>query len=539
MINKSVEQQLQLLKAKKAQLLEQKYLAELRKNSWAAVHYVLSYSNPGFLPMAAFHKRWHQTVDLLKRNAKAIRDRTAPVKNLKTKALFICHRNSGKSFNLAIGRPLYELGEDPNLRIKIVCNAENRAYERVDAIKKHIEVNENVRKLWPHLKPQSKTHNWSRTRIIVERSLILPDPSVEGYGILTTSVGSRGDFIILDDVCDERNTLTYPKMRDQIKRIFSDVWLNVLEPWGICIVLGTPWHQDDLYGYIQDELKDEFLIVKDVIPKTLEPIWPEKMTKEWLIKKRNELKEKAFARAYFCEPISKDEVLFDFDTLEFCKTKGQQVGAQLGKKIEGARYFAGVDLASRLTSGSSRTCIFTVALLPDGTRVPVEVVVGHFTGPQTARLIIDRYNEWKHDLIFVENNSYQQTLLQWISDLGHSLPIEGYYTGEKKYNLNFGVPSLAIEFQNGMWAFPDTSNHPSDCTCGFCTFLQELSEYPIGKNDDTIMAALLAKEAIRRTYSGTADFSEVLRVYEISEIGEVRNVSIGDVNEDLFKEILQ
>ena len=515
------------LKVAKLQLLKRKFLEKCKEVSWLGVDYILSWNNINWFKPTYFHKKWHLIIDKLKENAKLIKEGKADPKDVKTKALFIAPRGHGKSMQLVVGRFVYEIGMNPNIRAKIVCNSEKRAFERISAVKDHIENNDHVHELFPDLAPQSKNEDWSKTHLVVRRSIISPDPTLDGYGILTTAVGGRSDFAVFDDVVDERNAISYPKMKEQIKRIFFDVWMNILEPWGVAIVVATPWTNDDLYAYIEKELADQFYIVKDVIKEDLEPIWPEKFSKQFLMNKKRE-NERAFARAFLCKPIAEDEIIFNEAMLTLCFNKAKEKNIEYAKKYDECHYFMGVDLNAKIKTGKSRGCIFIMGVFPDGTKYPAEILVGKWSSPDTARLLIDRYFAWGCDVAFVENNAYQEAILQWIADMGvHDINLQGIYTGAKKMSEVFGVPSLAIEFQNGIWAFPDNSKHDSNCTCGLCEFINELKSYPLGKTDDTIMACFFAKEAYRQTYGDFLKGMEGIRVYEIeNDDGDLKVMEI-------------
>ena len=659
------------LKRLKLRYLEEKYLDVCRRNPIAGVDYILSWNNPGWLGLAWFHKEWIRAYWRALNDMYRVRNGEISADDAKTRIVIETSRGHAKT-TVVLGFLLWALGKDPDLTIKIVSNSDEQSWKKVDFMKQQIEKNENLHKLFPELQPASKVENWSKTRFIVKRSLISPDPTVEGYGIKTSSVGSHGWIGVFDDVQDDKTTLQNPAENEKIKQIFFNAWYPIIEPGGIIIYVGclprgtkvlmgdgswkditevemgdeiysyfngelvrdkvaslhiygefpvykiktkhgtiratknhpflvldfeaespiwkmvqelkkgdwvvrfchvpfggqfdasdfvlekiesveadgsevvydietltyqnfiadgfvvhnTPWIKGDLLDDLKTNHSDEFQIYRYAISKDLTPIWPERYTKRMLEALRMEMGDRAFARAYLCEPFDPEETMFSPELVEAAFRKGRELDIDYGKRIEEARYFCGVDLSSRLTRGHSRTCVFTIGVLEDGTRFVAEVIVGRFTSPDTARLIVDRYNYWKHDVIFVENNSYQEALLQWLKDLGYSeLPLKGIYTGEKKYSDRLGVPSLAIELQQGLWAFPP-NDHSSSCTCGYCEFLRELRDYPMGKTDDTIMAWMFAKEAYKRTTELGGFSGSPLRVYEFSydEDGELEDI---------------
>ncbi len=159
----------------------------------------------------------------------------------------------GKTVQCVIGMAAYLLGQNPNLRIKIVCNNHDKAKERVSAIGQMITQNEYYRHVFPWVQPighersnKYQRTRWTSTEIYVKRSGNAIDPSIQAAGVLTGGIGGRADVIIFDDVVDQRNAIDNEAMRDKVIQSFGRVWMSRLEPHGRVIYIGTPWHQADL-----------------------------------------------------------------------------------------------------------------------------------------------------------------------------------------------------------------------------------------------------------------------------------------------------
>jgi len=76
---------------------------------------------------------------------------------------------------------LWELGRDPNLRIKIVCASEAIAVDRSRFLRRSIERNPKIRKVFPHLRPSEP---WRAQAFTVARG-----PSIAEFGIGAASTG--------------------------------------------------------------------------------------------------------------------------------------------------------------------------------------------------------------------------------------------------------------------------------------------------------------------------------------------------------------
>lgn len=161
----------------------------------------------------------------------------------------------GKSVQLIVGLCAFELGRDPNLRIKIVCQTAGKAKERTIAISTFLQ-KPRYRQVFPWVKAVDKNtgltksksakSKWTQAEIYLNRGGMAIDPSVQAAGILTSGTGGRADLLLFDDVVDRRNAIDEPALRQKVIENFNEVWMSRLEPHGRVSYIGTPWHQADL-----------------------------------------------------------------------------------------------------------------------------------------------------------------------------------------------------------------------------------------------------------------------------------------------------
>ena len=184
---------------------------------------------------APFHQEWQALL---------------PVEG-RARVLIGAPRESAKSSQMAVARPLWELGRNPELRIKIVCATDDLAAKLVGEIARNITQNPRLHHVFPDLQPDPEGP-WTRTQLRVTRQGLSKDPSVEGHGVLSAGVGGRADLMIFDDVCDQRTTVLQPAMREQIKSVFYETWINLLGPDGRAVYVATVWHVADLSVELRD-----------------------------------------------------------------------------------------------------------------------------------------------------------------------------------------------------------------------------------------------------------------------------------------------
>jgi hypothetical protein len=412
-------------------------------------------------------------------------------------ALILGPRDHGKSSQLSIGRALWELGNNVNLRIKIISQSDDKATDRLFEIVEHIEGNERFHKVFPQLQPAARG-TWTKHKIIIERDKKMADASIEALGITSTATGGRADLEIFDDPIDFRNALQYPAMRKVVKQAFYSVWMNLMEPDGRMVYIGTAWHMDDLTHELLSNASYSSRVYK-AIQENGSVLWPSKWSIEALTKRMGEIGEREFQRQFQNIALTSDETLFPLEMLE----KSFDTSIELGKLypwVYELPKFVGVDLAVGTSTESAYTVIFVIAW--DSVRrkrIPLEIVRKRLTAPQTVRKLFEIQDKWHPGIVMVENNAYQQTLLQWVQEVDseRKMNVKPFTTLSKADPIS-GLPGLSLEFEQGGWIIPRAGNHSFACQCPICLWLEEMETYPIGRSKDILMASWFASEPIRR-----------------------------------------
>lgn len=161
----------------------------------------------------------------------------------------------GKTVQLVTGRSAYEIGLDPNIRIKVVCNSDTKSKERVAHVGNILQ-SQAYRAVFPHVRPvpperaKKLRPKWTEHMLLVDRVGSSVDVTVQAHGVTSTGVGGRADLIVFDDVCDRKNSIDEPATRSRIVDGFDDTWMSRLSPRGRVIYVGTPWHQADLTHHL-------------------------------------------------------------------------------------------------------------------------------------------------------------------------------------------------------------------------------------------------------------------------------------------------
>src|SRR5262245_30165788 len=188
-------------------------------------------------------------------------------------ALVELPRDHGKSTQVC-GRILWELGQRPALRVKLVCASEAVAAERSRFLRDALMNNPWLRQVFPALRPSKP---WSVVRFTIRRPASVIGESVTALGVNVASTGTRADLLVCDDIVDVRS-LRSAVERERVAQFFTNNLMNLLEPDGRFWGLFTPWHRSDLNA----ELKKNptYQLLRRPIGENLEPVWPERWPRE-------------------------------------------------------------------------------------------------------------------------------------------------------------------------------------------------------------------------------------------------------------------
>ena len=156
------------------------------------------------------------------------------------RCMILAHFGSGKSSALAVPLIAFMLGQDPQLRVKQICNDDSSAKRRVGSAKQIFE-SENFRVAFPDARPGPK---WTDHELILVRKGHSIEPSLHARGVFTTGIGGRADRIVCDDVVDQKNSMDEAQ-RKKVRSLLEETWFSRLEPDGQVLWIGTVWNLAD------------------------------------------------------------------------------------------------------------------------------------------------------------------------------------------------------------------------------------------------------------------------------------------------------
>ena len=309
----------------------QEHIQEARHDPNAFAEYCFRDRAGNALVQAPLHRQWQSAMDQHNR------------------LMLFAPRNHGKTVQFCQVRPLFELGNNQELCIKIVGSNDQQAIKRVKVLRNHMERNRDLHRVFPALKHHVKSGgrrlakipesagdwNLGSLTLTTRKGWWLNDPSIQAKSVMSSISGDRADIIFWDDAADRRNSVELPKMRQRIVEGVDD-FINTLHPdksraWAI----GTAWHQSDLnhhfmkiwptawYEVTLKHLSDGGIrfgsYIKDASgferhrKDTLWSLW----NHDRLMARLQEIGMRKFLRGFSNRPMTDEEVHIDPDWIEY------------------------------------------------------------------------------------------------------------------------------------------------------------------------------------------------------------------------------
>jgi phage terminase large subunit-like protein len=374
-------------------------------------------------------------------------------------------RDHGKSTQVA-ARLVWELGNNPGLRIQIVCATEALAAERGRFVRRAIEANPWVRMVFPHLTPGQP---WSDTRLTVARPSDVIGPSLTAVGVGSGSTGARADLLVCDDIVDVKAIASRAE-RDRVKDHFRNNLLNLLEPdgrfWGLC----TPWHRDDLNA----ELKRSgtYPLFRRAVGDDLTPVWPARWPRPALAARREEVGPVAFARGYRLVPLADDDVMIPAASVKFW-----------ADPPEPDQVILSVDPALSTHARADRSALVVLARCGHEVRC-LEAVARRVTTPDLVSLIATIDRLWSPSVIVFEGNG----AFRGIADLMTRQAAFGPKVRQVNQTKDKGsrVAAFSVPVANGSFRLKGSGGAVDP---GQQELMDEMTTFPVGEHDDLLDAA--------------------------------------------------
>lgn len=216
---------------------------ELARLSMAffAWYYLRSAGAPLAVPKC--HRRWYKEIG----TGDGYRKRP----NRQRRLLLLAPRAHGKSMVVSLVVALHRICFNRNVRILLLSERNDGATKRLKRLRTQLETNKRILEDFGGADGfRDKSQAWTDKGFYVRRTdTTMNEPTVEAAGNGGAIVGGRFDLIIADDP-ESNNTVLTAGGRAKTRDWFWGTILELLEPWGEAVVIGTRKHHDDLYDHL-------------------------------------------------------------------------------------------------------------------------------------------------------------------------------------------------------------------------------------------------------------------------------------------------
>jgi hypothetical protein len=361
-------------------------------------------------------------------------------------------------------------------------------------VRQEIETNPKLQ----HLVPDTK-EIWSATEIKLSNGAVC---RARGYGVAVR--GGHPGWLVADDVLSDENLYSELTRAKDVEYFYSAITPMVV-PKGQIVVVGTPFHAQDLYNSLEENTEYDFSRFPAIKEKTGEALWPTRYSKPMLDAKKREVGNTRFTREYMCIPIDDSSSLFPDKVLRENYREDLSLVTDMTDSLRSEyTIHTGVDLAMSANVGADYTVITTVGIDKHQNRRLFDIRKSKGRG-MTEQLheIEDVYYRFKPERIFIEDNQFQRVFADELVR-NTDLPVQGFTTtAHNKNSFERGVPSLQILFENQKFQIPRMTDRDRRVTD---ELLHELKCFTyvngklqgLGAHDDMVMSLWIANESARQ-----------------------------------------
>jgi predicted phage terminase large subunit-like protein len=379
------------------------------------------------------------------------------------------------------------IGNRPSTRFKLVGSNDDGAAATSRFLRDIIR-SPVYRAVFPHvtLKPGEDTvMAWS---VVAPGVTARRDPSVQASGIFGRT-GGRADVIWLDDICDLRNAVLQPALRQQVKEAVANIWLPMLDPsathptriWRTA----TPFHTDDITA---EWRKEPRTLLRRPCRGTDSP-WPDIFTPAILEAKRREIGPMAYARAYELVPLSSDLLVFRPEWVRYWK-----------ELPNGSRTVAAIDWGygrKRQDRDDPDWSVCIVGQVDHARNLHLtDILRVRESFPEFARFARELVERRGAQMVLAEANGPQKGVFDQFRASCRQPVVAVERTADKHLRAASAQPFV----EQGKLLFPQAAD--GQVEHAFRPVLDEMLAFPAGSHDDTVDCIVdLCEAAARGTVS--------------------------------------
>lgn len=407
--------------------------------------------------------------------------------------LTLIPRGHLKTTCITIGKNLQKIVQNPEARILLANEVSTNAQKFLLAMRSHAESNRRFRALYSHIIPIEPKSSWSQESLTFVRRGVYPTPTLTAMGMTGAMTSQHYTHLNLDDLISEEAVKSQLVMQDVITRI-SKLFSLMDDPGHDTIdLVGTRWAFYDVYTYFMERFGDKLARFIRAAIEDGEPIWPERFSLETLADIRNDphMGEYNFSCQYMNNPRNTEVQNFNVKDLKFWRMGSDEETVVLYDyhgEIEKVIALDSLDITTTVDVrygeriDSDRDAIVTCGTTVEGDAIVLDTYAKRSDPLQVVAHLIYLLKRFNVRCIGVQKVGYEMSL---------------------KYHLQAecerqGVYANVVPVKPGGPAKSHIRGLQPIAATGHLYILPtqhilrtELSEYPLGKNDDVADALAL------------------------------------------------
>jgi predicted phage terminase large subunit-like protein len=371
---------------------------------------------------------------------------------------------------------------NPDLRILICNQVWDKAREMLYEIKQFLTDKSDLPKLFGNF----VSERWREDDIVLShRRKALAAPSIGTSGVEAELTSSHYDVIFCDDLQGEKNYQT-PEAREKVKRYYRSM-IDLLEPGGQLIVIGTRWHLDDVYQYILDNEAEYYDVTVRRIVEDGQIIFPKKfakridaLTKTWQPAEAtcmdfiNYLKRRPseeFASQYMNNPIDSENQIFKSSYFKYWSTRPPRLHVSMT-----------IDPAISEKQNADYFVIDVSGMDENHNIYRLDYAKGRWKVSEQIDQIFAMVSKWHPSAVGLETVAYQLALKSYLEEAMRMRKVYFPITELKRNTTEkkeYRIKSLEPFFRDGKYFLAPWMK----------SFEEEALSFPKGRHDDELDAA--------------------------------------------------
>lgn len=383
--------------------------------------------------------------------------------------LILMPRGHLKTSIITVGLAIQHILNDFNTSILLANAVWDNARSFLAEIKEYLTTKSTLPILFHTF---SRVAKWNEDEIIIhQRRKPNKTPTVSTAGVEKALASQHYKVIFADDIVN-RQSISTQDQREKTYKFYSDL-LDLLEPDGTLYVVGTRWHDGDLYGHLLRTEKDRFDVYIRKARENGQVIFPKKYNDKVLDDLKISKGSYEFNAQYMNDPGNPEDQQFKPPTRYWAEV------------VEGSVHTGTVDLAISEKTSADYSVVMDCARTRSDQMLVVDYCRKRMNPTEVIEKIFDFAQKYKWRKLGVESVAYQRAMV-------HLLEEE-----QKKRKLYFEIVPIYHQkdkFTRIMGLQPIWESGNLLLKQGMIELEEEIARFPIGEHDDVLDALAMQLE---------------------------------------------